>query len=387
MAVPSENPVAAANLSLVFNRPLQSDPATEALRLALLGVAAVHQSFQLGRGGTSPDASADMLHQAQIYRTESRRWLAGACSTVDGLQSDAALSASLSIALIDIFTGGHQWITDLNVAKSLVKTRGGPSALLARRIPSRPGTVTGTSRARLLLEILAVYDTFGCLATGREPTILGSGTVDWWSVCRHDDSIAHSHIEHVFGISRTLVPILAQVVSSVARTLSGKSRIVELPDGVSSPENEMAECTALYNLLDNWTPPEGDTPVRVQTGNAIYINTAKIVLLRDVGLVSATDPLVQQCMEDILSLCFRCAENKLSVDLNWPVIIAASHAFGTYRRQVLELLEAFRFVFCCYEVDTAEQIVLEVWKRLDQNLPGANWRAVMKDLNLDVLIL
>jgi hypothetical protein len=42
MAVPSENPIVAANLPLVLSKPRGSDPPTEALRAALMGVAAVH---------------------------------------------------------------------------------------------------------------------------------------------------------------------------------------------------------------------------------------------------------------------------------------------------------------------------------------------------------
>lgn len=41
----------------------------------------------------------------------------------------------------------------------------------------------------------------------------------------------------------------------------------------------------------------------------------------------------------------------------------------------------------CYEVETSEHIALQVWKRLDEELPGADWRSVMRDLKLDVLIL
>lgn len=75
--------------------------------------------------------------------------------------------------------------------------RGGPAVLLARSEQSKPGSVTGVSRARLMLEIIAVYELFGiwnlivvvncrlkvnlrtgCLASCQQPTLLS--TQGWW---------------------------------------------------------------------------------------------------------------------------------------------------------------------------------------------------------------
>ncbi len=60
-----------------------------------------------------------------------------------------------------IFTCGRRWSKSLGFAKNLVRTRGGPGLLLARSKGHRPNTVTGVCRARLLLEIVAVYELFG----------------------------------------------------------------------------------------------------------------------------------------------------------------------------------------------------------------------------------
>ena len=60
-----------------------------------------------------------------------------------------------------IFSGGRNWAKGLEFAKGLVKSRGGPGLLLARSRGYKPNTVTGASRARLLLEIIAVYELFG----------------------------------------------------------------------------------------------------------------------------------------------------------------------------------------------------------------------------------
>lgn len=49
----------------------------------------------------------------------------------------------------------------MDLAKTLVRVRGGPSALLGRSYPSTPGAIEGISRNRLFLEILTVYDVAG----------------------------------------------------------------------------------------------------------------------------------------------------------------------------------------------------------------------------------
>jgi hypothetical protein len=51
----------------------------------------------------------------------------------------------------------------MELAKTLVNVRGGPAVLLARSLEDKPTAGTGVFRAKLMLEILAVYDIFGRL--------------------------------------------------------------------------------------------------------------------------------------------------------------------------------------------------------------------------------
>lgn len=133
MAVPSENPIVAANLPLVLSRPLGSDSSTEALRTALMGVAAIHQSYLLARGGATPDGAEEMMLIAQQYRMKSKKHLMKACSTVEGTRSDASLAAALAITLMDVsvvsvFLGllrlSSTWSSDFLRWSKLVKKYG-----------------------------------------------------------------------------------------------------------------------------------------------------------------------------------------------------------------------------------------------------------------------
>lgn len=42
---------------------------------------------------------------------------------------------------------------------------------------------------------------------------------------------------------------------------------------------------------------------------------------------------------------------------------------------------------CCFDIDTAEQIVNEVWERTDKGLPGDDWKSVLKDKDVKILLL
>lgn len=125
MAVPSQvNPILAVNLPLVLSTPpplpgrspldpnAGGSPATEALRLSLLGVGAIHQAYLLVRSnGNGPETALaktnnggadELMNLAISYRLQATKCLALACQTIEGTRSDASLGASVTIALIDV---------------------------------------------------------------------------------------------------------------------------------------------------------------------------------------------------------------------------------------------------------------------------------------------
>ncbi|KAI0358452.1 hypothetical protein OH77DRAFT_1396672, partial [Trametes cingulata] len=406
MAFPSENPILVANFQFLFDGVRGADSAVEALRSALLGVAAVHQSFLLSRSGVSKQASEEALRVAESFRAKSEHLLVSACGTPEGCYNDAALAAAVSISLIDIFSCGRRWSKSLGFAKNLVRTRGGPGLLLARSKGHRPNTVTGVCRARLLLEIIAVYELFGCLAKGQAPSLLN---IDCWWCTNAEDNVSYS--DKVFGMSREFLLILAQVATLVAQVLNPlSSSLAEVSDDgnvLADADAQTREARVLYKALENWRSAAGQLHHRVQIGNCVYQHAAQIILLRDILKAPPDDAVVQGHADSILTLCLECGQKGMGVDLTWPVIIAGSQLYGADRPRVLSIFELFRYetrfpvsrlvlfralthyrsFLGCYEIETSQSIVLQVWQRLDANHPKADWRSVMQDNDFDVLIL
>lgn len=140
MAYPSENPVLAANFQFLFDGVRGADSAVESLRSALLGVAAVHQSFLLSRSGVSTPAADEALRVAASFRAKSKHLLVSACATPEGCHNDAALAASVAIALIDV-SGAVSLCVSVRVTISVRRARRssleaatGPRAWTSRRI-------------------------------------------------------------------------------------------------------------------------------------------------------------------------------------------------------------------------------------------------------------
>lgn len=69
----------------------------------------------------------------------------------------------------------------------------------------------------------------------------------------------------------------------------------------------------------------------------------------------------------------------------WPAVIAGCCVDGSSRQWLLTLLEGFK-AQCCFDVDTASRIIMEVWRRVDAAEPRADWKAVCDDLGLQVLL-
>lgn len=160
LAMPALDPVTSANIDLAFSRPPGADFAVDSLRMAVLGTAAIHQSFLVSRSGMidAAEGAADLRRIAGVFRKQSKELLALACANASTeYTSDATLAATMSIAIIDIFNGGTgpHWQRNLNLGLALVKYHGGPAQLLRKCNP------TVRKHARLFLEMLAVYEVCG----------------------------------------------------------------------------------------------------------------------------------------------------------------------------------------------------------------------------------
>lgn len=102
MAVPLENLMVASILPLTLSCAPGGDPAIDALRLSLIGVASVHRSFLFSRSQVYSGSAKEYMVLACTFRLKSKQTLVNACATPRGVQSDAAPGASLAISLMDV---------------------------------------------------------------------------------------------------------------------------------------------------------------------------------------------------------------------------------------------------------------------------------------------
>lgn len=426
----------------------------EALRLSLLGIASIHKSFTFAKSGPENREKAKaMWDVASRLRYMATSWLNLAVSHPEGAKSDAALGACVSIALIDvsslfvgdvcdgdadgigsqIFAGGHNYKGNLEIGKRIVALRGGPSAMVrfskpdkyrddpdspslegpAHFVETGPGSPkkTGTtskrgvwiSSARLLLEILTVYETFsestaplvagrlclplrvtGSLTSGEPTTLLTPGDSAWW----FEGDRMNYHllsIEKVFGMSRSIVELFARVSNFLNRHLPRRERgysrgnvevvqghltprasrastpvpslssLRESPPPANSPLAPLhAEACALLREVGSWQGSANDpsslllTHPRVQYGNKAHKCALIILLLREAFNIPPNDGRVQRCVSMALSAAVAASGDfVMSVDLTWPVIIAGCQCTNQQmpmRSLTVTALEGFRWV-------------------------------------------
>jgi hypothetical protein len=96
------------------------NPSADALRVALLGIGAIHQAFLLARSGVSTAQTAAMFQYASNLRATGKEMVRRAATEVEGASSDAALGASTALATIDIFFGGSGWSENFERAMNMI---------------------------------------------------------------------------------------------------------------------------------------------------------------------------------------------------------------------------------------------------------------------------
>ncbi|WVQ71577.1 hypothetical protein IAR50_001117 [Cryptococcus sp. DSM 104548] len=404
MAIPSGlNPMLAINLPLALDSPRGMNPSADALRVALLGIGAIHQAFLLARSGVSNSQTAAMFQYASTLRETGKEMVRRAARTG---ATDAALGASTALATIDIFFGGANWQDNFNLAKDMVSSRGGPSQMLKDSTPTTLSEGVTVSPARLMLEILAIYETFGCLTSGDEPTMIPEHGQNWWLEASRSMYEEHS-VEKQFGMSRVMVLLLNRLTRLVNRVAKAGTIITEQPSssnagpgafihtpnstpGINPASDEalITEARQLNKDVDIWIESLQMSTLeheRVQVGNRAYAHAMKILLLRRIFKYPREDARVQRAAQQVLQHCsWSTAALGMSIDLTWPAIIGGCCVDGSSRQWVTTLLEGFKSQ-CCFDIDSAARIISEVWRRVDAGERRADWKEVCDDLNLHVL--
>ncbi|WOO77041.1 putative transcriptional regulatory protein [Vanrija pseudolonga] len=416
------NPLLAINLPLALAAPRGTNLAADALRITLLGIGAVHQAFLLARSGVSTTQTTATFQYASNLRDMGKELVRRATLPEGGgIASDAALSAGTSLATIDIFFGGSGWQENFALAKRMVAARGGPARMLKDSTPTHLSDGVTATPSRLILEILAIYETFGCLTMGEEPELI-SDRDSWWFESSGSTFEEHS-VETQFGMSRVMVHLFSRTARLLAR--AAKTGTGFLPEG--SPTNKLSadsvlhvdssgsgllpasvmpyvyvpsedsnepaglasEAARLSRDIDMWIESLAFSSVeheRVQVGNRAYAHAMKILLLRMVYGRSRDDSSVQAAAQEVLQHCsISTAALGMSIDLMWPAVIAGCCVQGSARQWLLTLLEGFKSQ-CCFDVDTASRIIQEVWRRVDAGEPRADWKPVCDDFGLQVLL-
>ncbi|KAK8869887.1 hypothetical protein IAR55_000455 [Kwoniella newhampshirensis] len=433
MAIPSGlNPMLAINLPLALDSPRGMNPSADALRVALLGIGAIHQAFLLARSGVANSQTAAMFQYASTLRDTGKEMVRRAVRAGPGVFSDAALGAGTALSTIDIFFGGSGWMDNFKLAKDMVALRGGPAEMLKNSTPTKLTEGVTVSPARLMLEILAIYETFGCLTTGEEPTLFSDRWESWWLEASRSTYEEHS-VEKQFGMSRVMVLLFARLTRLISRVAKSPLLVTESDSPLPVAESDP---TAISHINGTFTPTAvnlipslgggvipstqktaapttafGDDPLvaearqlnkdvdswidslqlstleheRVQVGNRAYAHAMKILLLRMVFRYPRDDARVQNAAQQVLQHCsWSTAALGMSIDLTWPAIIAGCCVDGASRQWLLTLLEGFK-AQCCFDIETATRIITEVWRRVDAGEPRADWKYVCDDLGLQVL--
>ncbi|KAL7410330.1 fungal-specific transcription factor domain-containing protein [Mrakia frigida] len=404
MAIPAPlNPVLSVLLPLALSAPRGFSAPTDALRLSLLCVSATHQAYLLARAQAPPLILSKSLDLAIGLRADARVLIksVGINGGAQGDAADALLAASVMMGVVDVMLGGHSYTQNFELAKALVDARGGPSAIIAEGAVVYLADGVSVSRTRLMLEILAVHEVLSSLVSEKGATLISEGT--WWQA-ENQLSYHSVSVENHFGVTRPVIALLAEATALVTRASLASCVVTERsedemssllfleafgdnhacgsePDvvGIRRDANELLE--KVDALIGGQTLGDG----RLRDGNNAYLNAIKILVLRNVFKCARSDTRVQKSALNVLEACSASVAAYRPLHLTWPLIIASSQVDAPARPWVLTVLEGLR-TQCCFNVDSGERIIGEVWNRLDQGLEWTDWRSVAEDLDMKILL-
>ncbi|WOO84604.1 Aspercryptin biosynthesis cluster-specific transcription regulator atnN [Vanrija pseudolonga] len=369
---PGQNPFLAVSLPLVLSDT--SSPACAALRFSLLTTSAVHILHL--RGGQARDVAelCDRLKRLAIGYTVMSQ------ASENAEDADLVLAACCILTTRDVLNADTTWRNNFDFAISCVRRRGGPEQLLARD----PTSFT----KRFVLEQLATHEVFSCFTTGSEPTLLIPNSAWWFDIERSSRTgWEWESVENQFGISRGMVEVVARICALCARkNRLGPGASLDDPDLAPVASYLRTEAEAIISELDLFGVALRSLPFhqRVQLGDHIYRMAMSLHLMTDVLGLPAEHPRVRALVPAALELCSEISMQP--VMLVWPLMFISRASTKDEREWMQSLLKTYAGEYC-RDLQTADELIHELWRRQDAGEAPASWHELMQDTGKSVLLI
>ncbi|TIB28446.1 hypothetical protein E3P86_03858 [Wallemia ichthyophaga] len=395
-----KNPFLALSIPLVLNTN------QSAITYGILAISATHMHFIRQKQGL--DAYQELQLSHQLKNMALKQVMMPLMSDSSSQDIDMSLLAFIAVLKYDVLSASQDWRQSMNVALALVNKLGGPSVMLG--LHKRRHVVDDLSKKSLLirrtfLEELTAHEVFACLTTGDSPQLIGDTTHSaWWFEMQNSENFgddAHNSFERSYGMSRQMLDIIARScrLHSQRRKLNMPIPIDDkdaatlqevLPaDMLSTMQTIRSKTFALYSELENMAQQSLVLRhQRVECGDLIYRHTLMIFLSREIFDIPIHDANIQAAARAVLGLCSEATRDMgMAVMLIWAIIISGVQMFTSHDREwVRQLFRSCREWYCS-DLECAETIVSECWKRQDAHLPNDDWRSVARDLQIDVMML
>ncbi|EXJ94534.1 hypothetical protein A1O1_02930 [Capronia coronata CBS 617.96] len=214
------------------------------------------------------------------------------------------------------------------------------------------------------------------------------------SLAQHKDDY-HMFVR-IYGVPRSLLTLISKV-SNLAKELEEDGQT----PGSSSSSNcgFQHRCEALEEQICNWQPSDEET-CAVESSSAYdpQIGSHLVQAMHDALVVtffrrvrSVNRMVLQHYVESAADHLNDQEEIKMRTGINapallWPWFMVASEAIREPIRQKLRMWASLARRYGGRNLEIAEQVVDEVWRRYDQKLPYASWVDVVREWDATLVL-
>lgn len=214
------------------------------------------------------------------------------------------------------------------------------------------------------------------------------------SLAQHRDDY-HLFVQ-IYGVPRSLLTLISKV-SNLAKELEEDG---QTPNSNASSNCDFRNrCRLLEEQICNWQPSEDEVST-VESSSAYdpQIGSHLVQAMHDALIVmffrrvrSINRMVLQHYVESAADHLNDQEEVKMRTGINapallWPWFMVASEAIHEPIRQKLRMWASLARRYGGQNLEIAEQVVTEVWRRQDQKLPGASWVDVVRDWDATLVL-